>query len=162
MANLGKILKPESTTVDQAGLHAYSQVFLVDSESLSGGMLTFKKDVDVEDTTHSVSNASIRYMEAEASSNMVVTPEEIQVMMQQDQTSAPAKSGPNLLEQHGIYEKICNNTQIAKLFEAEDLASFVDRICKETFPLIKPKEVHRYYECDEFRAALRDPASELR
>ena len=31
LTNLGKALQPESITVDQAGLHAYSQVFLVDA-----------------------------------------------------------------------------------------------------------------------------------
>ena len=46
LANLGKILQSESTTVDQAGLHAYSQVILVDSETLPGGMLNDSTDTE--------------------------------------------------------------------------------------------------------------------
>ena len=48
LANLGKILQPESTTIDQAGLHAYSQVILVDSETLLGGMINESNDTEYQ------------------------------------------------------------------------------------------------------------------
>ena len=43
---MGKALQQESTTIDQAGLHAYSQVFLVKAETLQGGMLINDSDDD--------------------------------------------------------------------------------------------------------------------
>ena len=46
LANLGKILQPESISIDQAGLRAYSQVLLVSAETLQGGMLKNDSDDD--------------------------------------------------------------------------------------------------------------------
>ena len=144
LANLGRILQSESITVDQAGLHAYSQVILVDSETLPGGMN--------DDEFQQANSESIPYMKA--SLNASVASEAPQAAQQQIQTSDHAEEGTSLPQVQGIYEKICNDTPIANLFQKEDLARFVDRICKEKFPLVEPAEVHRYFECEEFRAAL--------
>ena len=68
LTNLGKILQPESATIDQAGLRAYSQVFIANSETLQGGMI--KKDSD-DDSYQPVSNKAIPTMQA--SSSIAVT-----------------------------------------------------------------------------------------
>ena len=48
LAIFGKIMQPESLTLDQAGLHAYSQVILVDSETLLGGMINESNDTEYQ------------------------------------------------------------------------------------------------------------------
>ena len=86
-------------------------------------------------------------------------------MQQQDQTSEPAEVAPNQLDERDIYEEVCNNSQIAKLFQAEDLATFVDELCKREFPLIDDEVIYIdpfNFESAELQAALENPASELR
>ena len=70
LTNLGKMLHPESTTIDRAGLHAYSQVFLVNAETLQGGMMNNDSD---DDKYQRASNETIPFMQP--SPNKAVAPE---------------------------------------------------------------------------------------
>ena len=74
--------------------------------------------------------------------------------VQKDQISVPAKAGSSLLAEHDFYEETCNNTPLAKLFQATNISSLVDKLCEEGKPWILPKEISRYFECQEFNEDL--------
>ena len=71
LANQGRALNLESITIHQAGLHAYSQVCLVNAaEALQGGMHKSNND---DDNYQRASNEKIPFMQA--SLNKSVSPE---------------------------------------------------------------------------------------
>ena len=98
----------------------------------------------------------------QAPSNRAATPEAPQAR-QQNQISVPAEEiGSSLLAERDIYEETCNNTPLAKLFRATNLSTLVEKLCSLKYPWIKPEEISEYFECAEFKEALKDPASEVR
>ena len=81
----------------------------------------------------------------QSASNTAVAPEAPQAVQQQDQTSEPAEVAPNQLDERDIYEEVCNYSLLAKLFQAENVATFVERLCKEKYSLIKPENIQKYF-----------------
>ena len=97
---------------------------------------------------------------------MAVAPEAPRAV-QRDQVAAPAEAGSSLLEEHDFYEEICNNTPLAKLFQATNLTTLVDQLCRNQLfskenHWIEPKNISDFFESNEFKEALDDPASKLR
>ena len=97
--------------MDQAGLRAYSQVYLVSAGTIPGGMIN--NDSGDDEYVRAPTNQSISSIQAP--SNMAATTEAPRAA-QRDQTTVPAEAGSGLLQEQDFYEESCNNTPLAKLF----------------------------------------------
>ena len=99
-----------------------------------------KNDSD-DDKYQRASNEVIPFMQA--SSNKAVTPAEAPQAVQQDQVAAPAEASSSQLSEHDqdgslspddksdqdLYDEICNNSPVAKLFQANNVTTLVDKLC---------------------------------